>query len=430
MIYGSNFGDRLILFIDMDSFFASVEQQCNPRLRGQSMGVVRKPYLPSVVSAPSREAKLFGIKTGMITSEALRIDPRFKIVLEDPEKYVYASSKVFEILREYTPWVKTMSIDEGWADVTQITKERFGGDPRNVAEDIKQRIRKKLGTFITASIGIAPSKLLSKYAGELKKPNGLVWVKGQEVPDLLKRLKVDAVCGINKGYKRRLNALGIHTLAELGECPVYRLRRFFGIWGYYLHLIGCGQDSPLMDIEYVGRERKGYSHSRVLRASHGGTYGDLDDNREILKLLCKKVARRMRSDGKVGRVVHFSATSKVGISVGRQRALPSPSDDEIVFFSTCMSIARAMIREGKYLAELDGIGVHVGNLSNRKDMTLPLFPEERKRHSLLVALDGIDDKFGDQTIGTLSTHEAGQVFNWNAQNRGMYRDIEKYRKLN
>jgi DNA polymerase-4 len=421
---------RQLLFIDMDAFFSSVEQQCNPMLRGKSMGVVRKPYLPSVISAPSREAKRIGIKTGCLTSEALRIDRQFKIILEDPEKYVYASSRVFEILREYSPWLKIMSIDEGWIDVTQITKEKYGGDPRNVARDIKKRIQDKLGKFITASIGIAPSKLLSKYAGELDKPNGLIWIKDSDVPGLLEGLEVDAMCGINKGYKRRLNSIGIRTLADLGRCNVGKLRKLFGIWGLYLHMIGLGADNPMMEMDYVGVPRKGYGHSRVLRASETGTYGGLEENKEILKILCRKVARRMRSDGKVGRVVHFHGTSKMGASFGKQRALVFPTADEEIIFHTCNSIAADLIMAGKYVAELNGIGVHVTNLSRAKDMTLPLFPDDQKRLSLLNTIDSIQDQFGDLSIGSLDTLKATKNFNWNAQNRGMYRDVSKYSEFN
>jgi DNA polymerase-4 len=431
MTFGFNHPrDRHLLFIDMDAFFASVEQQCNPMLRGKSMGVVRKPYLPSVISAPSREAKRIGIKTGCLTSEALRIDRQFKIILEDPEKYVYASSQIFDILREYSPWLKVMSIDEGWIDITQITKEKYKGDPRNVARDIKKHVRSKLGKFVTASIGIAPSKILSKYAGELDKPNGLVWIKDSDIPSLLESLEVDAVCGINKGYKRRLNSIGIWTLADLGRCNVGKLRKLFGIWGLYLHLIGLGADNPMMEMEYVGVPRKGYGHSRVLRASEVGEYGGLEENREILKILCKKVARRMRSDGKVGRVVHFHGTSKVGMSFGKQRALVFPTADEDVIFQTCISIANDLVMAGKYVSELNGIGVHVTNLSRAKHLTLPLFPEDQNRINLLDTIDAIQDQYGDLAITSLGTLGTIKNFNWNAQNRGMYRDVSKYSDFN
>jgi len=315
--------ERVIAHVDMNAYFASVEQQANRYLRGRPVAVVRKPQRASVISAPSYEAKRFGIKTGMPTWEAVRLCPHLRIILEDPDKYRWVSARLFSTLKTFSPLLEVFSIDEAWLDLTQATAAA-NGNPVCVATEIKRRLREVLGPFIRCSIGIAPSKALAKIASNFDKPNGLTWIKPQEVQGWLERLEVDKACGINTRLKQRLSKLGVHTLAELGRCPPWKLRREFGILGHHLHLLGQGKDAAPLNPGVLEAPPKSFGHSRVLRYP----YPDFAQAKDVLALLCYKVARRMRAKGFAGRVVHFHAAAPREKGVGKQRALPLATADE------------------------------------------------------------------------------------------------------
>jgi len=251
----------LIAHVDVNACFASYEMQANRYLRGKAIGVIRKPQKSTIVVSPSYEAKAFGVKTGMPTWEALAKCPELELIQGDQAKYNYMSGRLFSILKEFSPLVEVFSIDEAWVDLTQCAPA-YGG-PVEAGRVIKRRITEELGVMIRCSVGLAPSKVLSKIASELEKPDGLVWFKEPEIPMWLDKLPVTSAYGIDQGLRTKLSYLGIYTLGELGRCDLGRLRRAFGIKGIELHLKGQGKDLTPLNPEYRDVPQKGYGHSIV-----------------------------------------------------------------------------------------------------------------------------------------------------------------------
>jgi DNA polymerase-4 len=404
---------RLILHIDMDSYFASVEQQANPFLRGRPVAVSRKPQDRTIAAAVSKEAKRYGLKSGMPTWEVHSLCPQIQFVPGDPAKYAYISERIFRLLKRFSPLMEVFSIDEAFLDITDVAP-RHGG-PEQLARRIKSTIRRELGDYITCSIGIAPSKVLAKIASESQKPDGLVIIPESHVREWLERTPVTAACGINEGTAWRLRFKGVRTLADLGRCDLGWLRRQFGIVGYYLHLIGHGKDPVPLNPNFQEVPRKGFGHSRVFSYP----YPSFEEAKDVLYLLCYKTARRMRIKGYCGRVVHFYAGG-LGRSVSRQRSLSFPISDEQEIYETCLSIAEEL----QVPESIRIIGVGVTKLYRREGMPLPLFRETRRRQELLNIMDKINGEWGDFTVYFAYLKPIKDRVSWKVASLGMHRDLD------
>jgi DNA polymerase-4 len=404
---------RFIAHIDMNAYFASVEQQANRFLRGRPIGVSRKPQDRTIIAAPSYEAKRFGIKTGMPTWEALELCPDLEIIPGDPAKYAYISSRIFSILKSFSPLLEVFSIDEAWLDITQLAKEYRS--PLEVAKEIKKQIKKELGLLIRCSIGIAPSKVLSKIASEMKKPDGLVWIQENEVQGYLEKLEVDSACGIDKGLKAKLNLMNIRTLGDLGRCNPGRLRRAFGIIGYYLNLIGQGKDPFPLNPHYKEIPPKGFGHSRVFSFP----YLTFEQAKDVLYLLCYKTARRMRAKGYSARVIHFYAAGRER-GVGRQRTLSIPTADEEIIYQTCLSIAGEL----DLPEEIRTIAIAVSRLCQSSGLPIPLFNPIKRRSEALEAMDDINNEWGDFTVYFGSIQPVKDKVSWKIASLGMHKEVE------
>jgi DNA polymerase IV len=225
--------DRIILHLDMNAFFASVEQQANPGLRGKPIAVIGSNGR-TVITTASYEARKFGVKTGMAIWEARRQCPQIILVVGDNCKYTYTSSRIFKMMLDYTPLVEVFSIDEAFLDVTHSLK--IFGSPERIAYLLKARIKQSFG--LTCSIGIGPNKLLAKLASDMKKPDGLTIIRPDEVLQVIDPLPIKDLCGIGSRTERHLNLLGIKTCGDLGRFPVDILKRKFGVTGQHLHDMG------------------------------------------------------------------------------------------------------------------------------------------------------------------------------------------------
>ena len=408
---------RYIVHIDMNSYFASVEQQCNPVLRGKPVAIVRKPTEATIVTTASYEAKAYGVDTGMATWEAKRACPRLLVVVEDLNKYAHTSDRIFRLLEEITPDLEVFSIDEAFLDITQAARDR--GGPVAVCRGIKRELRRRLGRHLRCSIGIAPSKVLAKIASESRKPDGLTWIPDAAVGEVLDRLPVDAACGISDRLKDRLEALGIRTLGDLGRADPLVLRRKFGLNGLYLHLMGQGKD-PVPLGAGTARPRRSVGHSRVLT----WPYPDYAGATETLRLLCAKVGRRLRRLGYAGRVVHFYVRSPLGFGAGRQTTLATPTMDEDRIFQACEGVAQGLERDRKMPPELAGIAVSVGGLKTRNDLPIHLFDADRKREQVLAAMDRVNDEWGEFTVYPASLHAVKEKPDWTVASIALHRGMK------
>ncbi|HAZ27480.1 TPA: DNA polymerase IV [Candidatus Acetothermia bacterium] len=385
----------LILHVDMDSYFASVEQQANPHLRGRPIVVSGRPDIHSVVAAASKEAKRYKIRSGMTTRDAQKLCPQVVFVPGDPDKYETVTRRFVEILTRYTPQVEVYSIDEVFLDVSQEAP-RWGG-PLALAQRIQADFREELGEWITSSIGIAPNKMLAKLAVERAKPGGVAWIVPEEVPAVLTETLVDAVCGIGPRITQRLASMGIRTLADLGRFPAGRLKHAFGVYGTVLSLWGQGLDpNPLLPY-WQEEEVKSVGHShaipRVLRHPDGA--------RSVLLYLCDRTARRLRAKGLVGRVIHYGLRDIRMRCTGAQRALEVPTDNEETIFRMALDL---IADRGGFPAETTLVGVRVCDLGRKLETPRPLFPGDRRRERLAAALDQIRDRYGERAVGRGSVY--------------------------
>ena len=380
---------RFILHVDMNSYFATVEQQSNPFLRGKPICVAGKGLNErTVCAAASIEAKKFGIKSGFPVWEAKRLCPQIQIVRADYAKYQFLSRKLIEIFERFTPMVEIFSIDEAFLDLSFAVKDY--SEAQKIAQKIKILIKQEVGDYLTCSIGIAPNKLLAKLASEMKKPDGLTIIKPANIESILKNTPIEDMCGIGRRLKIRLNNLGIKTAWEIGECPVEKLKHFFGeFYGKNLRLMGQGKDaSPVLSYREFSPE-KSFGHSYTLPR-------DLTDQKAIKRVLLKltqKVGRRLRKVGFWAKTIHFYVRffdfSSWGKRFTRSYCFNASQD---IYESALKILTTAPTKPIRML------GVAVSNLRQNHEVPYFLDPGEVLKEKVLKTTDRINDKYGEFTI--------------------------------
>lgn len=229
---------RRILHVDMDAFYASVEQRDNPALRGKPVAVGGEPNTRGVVAAASYEARAFGVRSAMPMSRAVRLCPSLVIVRPDFQKYRAVSQQVFALYRAVTPLVEPLSLDEAYLDVTENAWQEPLGV--NVARRLKAQIRETTG--LTASAGVAPNKFLAKIASGWRKPDGLTVVAPERVDAFIRNLPVDALWGVGPKTAARLRAHGLDTLSDVRARPLADLQTMVGSLAEWLVALAHGQD--------------------------------------------------------------------------------------------------------------------------------------------------------------------------------------------
>ena len=383
---------RAIMHLDMDSYFASVEQQSNPPLRGKPIGVTGRPTEKSIIVAASREAKRSGLKSGMPVWEAKRLCPDLLLVPGHPSCYIELTKRFLDILETFTPNIEVFSIDEVFMDITQAAP-RHGGAV-SLAQQIKAAFRDALGECITATMGIASNKTFAKLIAKQHKPDGIGVLDPFQLPRLLQTTPIGDICGIGPRIEARLHKVGVRTLAELGALSEAYLRKEFGVYGLFLKAVGQGQDpNPIIPFTEVPQV-KSVGHSRTLPPALRSWEMAL----LVLHNLCDRVGRRMRKLGLAGRTVHagFRLTQNLG-SRGKQVTLSAPTDDGDAIYAACLSAFRQI---GKAPATVAHIGVSVRNLVEKRNLPSPLLPADLRQDRLNHAVDRIRDRFGETAIRT------------------------------
>lgn len=376
---------RIIMHIDMNAFFASVEQQSRPALRGKPIAVIGSAKR-TVITTASYEARAFGVKTGMNVWQARQKCPQIILVIGDNRKYTWTSAEIFRMTLRFTPLVEVFSIDEAFLDVTGSMG--LFGTPERIAFLLKAQIRHRFG--ITCSIGIAPNKLLAKLASEMKKPDGLTVIRPDEVARLLETIPARDLCGIGAQTARQLDLYGIRSCGDLGRFPAELLKKRFGIIGERLQLMGKGiDDSPVIPAEDTA-EVKSVGHSMTLER-------DIEGRKEILRFLLQlseMVGRRARRYNVRGKTVSLSIRhADFDTWVGKQETLGEYVNRSDEIYRAVVAILDSLV----LLQPVRLLGVRLSNLCHGSNQ-LPLFPEERKRMLLVNALDEVNDRFGDFTV--------------------------------
>ncbi|MGB9714905.1 MAG: DNA polymerase IV [Thermodesulfovibrionales bacterium] len=373
---------KIILCADMDAFFASVEQQTNPRLRGKPIGIIGSGGR-TVITTASYEARRFGIKTGMNIYEAKKTFPSLILVAGDNEKYTHTCKEIEKIYNQFTPDVEIYSIDEAFLDIT-TTHHLFGG-PEAIGKTIKKLIKERFG--INCTIGIGPNILIAKLASDLSKPDGLRWIKPEEVEGVLENLPVKELWGIGSKISERLSVLGIRTCGELGRAPSSLLRNRFGIYGEALKAMGKGICNRPVQIK--PEDAKSVGHSMTLPE-------DIWEREKIeayLLMLSEMVGRRARKYGYIGRTVSVVIRYTDFETFTKQTTLLDFTNDTHVIFQGTLKI----INKIKLKDRIRLLGVSLSNLI-KDPKQIPLIEKEKKRKHILQAIDYINDKYGDFKI--------------------------------
>ncbi|WP_067687182.1 DNA polymerase IV [Nocardia jejuensis] len=371
-----------ILHADLDSFYASVEQRDNPRLRG-------KPVLVGggVVLAASYEAKAFGVRTPMNLPQALRLCPHAIVVPPRMSAYSQASKAVFAIFRDTTPEVEGISIDEAFLDVGGLW--RIAGTPVDIAQRLRVRVREEVGLPI--SVGVARTKFLAKVASAVSKPDGLLEVPIDGELEFLHPLPVERLWGVGAVTARELHERGITKvgqLAELGEGP---LAAALGpASGRHLHALSWARDPRRVD---TARRRKSIGAQRAL-GRRTRTDGEIE---AYLHGLSDRLGHRLRAAGRVCRTVVLRMRFDDFTRATRSHTLIQATDrGDVVLHAarTLLTAAQPMIRE----RGLTLIGLSLTNLDHADTMQLSLPLEHRAESTLDSTLDALRDRFGAGTV--------------------------------
>ncbi len=376
---------RTILHADMNAFFAAVEQQNNPALRGQPVAVIGSAAR-TVITTCSYEARAFGVRTGMAVWQARQACPRLQLVVGDNRKYTWTSRQIVELMRQFTPLVEVFSIDEAFLDVTG-SLALFGSAER-IAYLLKAQIRHHFG--LTCSVGIAPNKLLAKLASEMHKPDGLTVIPPDKIAAVLEGTPIKDLCGIGAKTARRLNLYGIETCGQLGRFPLEILRQRFGIVGEHLSRMGRGIDDTPVVPSAGAPEVKSVGHSTTLPR-------DISARPEMLKILlqlAEMVGRRARRHGVMGRTVTLSVRlADFDTWLDRQATLAAPIDQSQEIYRQAVAILDSLTLEQPVRL----LGVRLSNLSHGSRQ-LPLFGDAPRKTQLVQAMDAVNNRHGDFTV--------------------------------
>jgi nucleotidyltransferase/DNA polymerase involved in DNA repair len=387
--------ERVIIHVDMDAFFAAIEQRDRPQLQGRPVVVGADPKAGEgrgVVSTCSYEARRYGIHSAQPISQAYRLCPDGVYLPVDGEKYSRESRRVREILSGFTPQIQPISIDEAFLDVTGSLR-LFGGK-RPLAERIRRRIEEETG--LTASLGVAPNKLVAKIASDLDKPRGLVIVEPDRVEQFLRPLEVRRLPGVGPRMQQSLREMGVRTIGDLARLGEDELRERLGEWGADLHRKALGRDESPVE---RGDEAKSVGHEHTFAEDTA----DRDELLRMLMRLCEKTARRARKAGLRGRTVTTKVRFGDFTTLTRQQTLPEPVAEAGELYAAALeNLAAAEVGERKVRL----IGVSISGFGEEGEglRQTALFPEpspavkETLAHRIARAEDAVKDRFGEEAI--------------------------------
>ncbi len=377
----------MILHVDMDAFYASVEERENPRLVGKPLIVGGTPAGRGVVAAANYVVRTFGVHSAMPTRTALRLCPEAIVLPPRMEYYAETSRQIRDVLFRYTPFVEPLSLDEAFLDVTASAK--LFGSGAEIARQIKQDILRE--TRLVASVGVAPNKFLAKIASDLQKPDGLVVVEPDRIAEFLDPLPVGRLWGVGKVTGSVFDRWGITTIGELRRLDPKILHQQFGQQGEHFAKLARGLDDRSV---VPDREAKSISHETTFAA-------DIS-NREALRAwlleLTEHVARRMRQQQRRGRTVNLKLRFANFRTITRAKTLPRSTNVTQEIWQAASELLMRHLPESHAGIRLLGVGV--SNFSAGEAVQKSLFAEEthQKQQQLDEVADAVRAKFGNTAL--------------------------------
>ena len=395
--------ERTIIHLDMDAFFASVEQRDHPELRGLPV-IVGGLESRGVVSTCSYEARRYGVRSAMPMAQAKRLCPQGVYLWPDHRKYSAVSREIFRIFERYTPLIEGLSLDEAFLDVTG--SQKLFGDGVTIARRIKREIQEELD--LTTSVGISYNKFLAKLASDLEKPNGLVVVRPEDLVARVHPLPLSRIWGVGKKSAEQLQRLGLHTIGDVAGMDVERMRAFLGSFADHIHRLAHGLDD---------RPVEPYREAKSIGQEH--TFNEDVRDRETLETMllaqAEKVARRMRRTGVEGRTVTLKLRYAPWQTITRSQTMAQPTQLEKTLYDVAKQLlAKCKLGPGDAI-RLIGISVSgftaEGQLAEaeiEQAQQLSLFDEapaptpipeqDPRQQELSRAIDALKDKFGESIL--------------------------------
>jgi DNA polymerase-4 len=380
---------RAILHVDMDAFYASVEQRDNPELRGKPLVVGGDNR--GVVAAASYEARKFGVRSAMPMAEARRRCPTLVRVAPRMAQYKEVSARIFGVFREYTPLVEGLSLDEAFLDVT--ASRALHGSAPNIARAIKQAIRERTG--LTASVGVAENKLVAKIASDLEKPDGLVVVSAENCRSILDPLPVSVIPGIGRQTLSRLHAVNIRTIAHLRLAPDRSIEPIFGRYTQRTRERAAGIDKrPVVS----DREEKSISAEETFDVD---LYDRQQMDRELLAL-SETTARRLRKSQLQAGTIQIKIRQSDFQTFTRQTSLQPPVNNTDQIYRIVRDLLTVWL-ESNPDARIRLLGVGSSRLSPAEQRDLFATDESALAAGIDKTVDDIQDRFGSASLGRART---------------------------
>lgn len=386
----------MILHIDMDAFYASVEERERPELRGTPVIVGGSPQGRGVVSAANYAARKYGVHSAMPTAKAVRLCPHAVVLRPRMSLYVDVSRKIQHIFHQFTPDVEPLSLDEAFLDVTGC--QSLFGSAENIGRRIKNEIFETLG--LVASVGVAPNKFLAKLASDLEKPDGFTVIPPNQVQEMLDPLPVSRIWGVGKVTLRKFSSKGVHTFAQIRQLSETQAVQLFGQSGSHFWRLSQGID-----------DRRVVSERKAKTVSHETTFPTDIEDTEILRAwmldLTEQVAARLRARQITGRTVHIKVRYSDFHTITRSQSLDAASHSTNLLWEITSELLEAALPTRRLGIRLLGMGV--SNLEPGRPTQLNLFDasghaaDQGAAMRLDQTTDAVREQFGRHAIRRGST---------------------------
>jgi DNA polymerase-4 len=384
----------MILHIDMDAFYASVEQLDDPRLKNKCV-IVGGTSNRGVVSAASYEARQFGVHSAMPIYQAKQKCPHGIFVPPRMRRYKEVSKEVMALLKDFSPLVEPVSIDEAYMDITGC--QRLFGEPQEIAREIKRKIKETVN--LTCSVGVAPNKFLAKIASDMEKPDGLTLILPDKVPEFIDSLPVKKVPGVGKKMFRQLELLGIRTLGDVQRLPEKSLLKHLGKFGKRLRTLSSGSDhSPVTP----QAPHKSISSERTLAADTR----DVNLLKRYLLSQSGEVSKQLRKTGARAKTITIKIKDEDFKTVTRRTTIAIPTQSS----KTIYKHAAQLMDDYKITQKIRLIGVGTSGFSSvTASVQMGLFDTHAETQDdwekIDKALDSISKKFGKDLVGRATLKE-------------------------
>ncbi|MFP5113501.1 DNA polymerase IV [Bacillaceae bacterium C204] len=387
---------KVILHVDMNSFYASVEMAYDPNLKGKPLAIAGNvEERRGIIITCNYEARKFGVKTTMPLWEARKLCPQLIVMKPNFERYRTVSIGMFEILRHYTELVEPVSIDEGYLDITESFEY---GSPIEIAESIQKRILEQLD--IPCSIGIAPNKFLAKTASDMKKPMGITILRKRDISNILWPLNTNEMHGVGNKTAEKLQTIGIHTIGDLAKGNEIQLKTLLGINGIRLKERANGIDHRPVDPESI-EEFKSIGNSTTLPR-------DISNQHElflVLTSLAETVSVRLKRKKVLAGTLGITIRYKDRRTITRSKKLPNPTNhkDNISSFAQQIFL-KAWNGDAVRLLGITGNDL-VDHDHAYKQLDLFSYEKDAKKEPLLNTLSSLREKYGKKIIENAGSHQ-------------------------